>query len=271
MNSASQRLQAYGPLRVRSPKPWEPARSTMFGLHRVRTWPSTKKEVAGSGKEDRARRVLVLGVGLLDGLRQAPFCAVLAHEYGHFVHRDTAGGELALRVNNDMRKFALAMAEKRPSRPVESRLAVPQAVLVPLSTYHARGDTASGNPRRPGWPHVRTGARRLRGRASSGASRSSTSRSMRRFTGPCRPKHLLRDVYGVPVPSESASFSARSTRRYGARARRTIRILVRRKRFRSCARHALDQRRDRKRSCVGPVRGPRAPHSRDDWNGLPRD
>jgi hypothetical protein len=35
---------------------------------------------------------------------------VLAHEYGHLSHRDTAGGDVALRVNRDMMKFAYAMA-----------------------------------------------------------------------------------------------------------------------------------------------------------------
>jgi Zn-dependent protease with chaperone function len=34
---------------------------------------------------------------------------VLAHEYGHFRHRDTAGGDVALRVNSDMIRFANAM------------------------------------------------------------------------------------------------------------------------------------------------------------------
>jgi peptidase M48-like protein len=60
---------------------------------------------------DRGHRVLVLGVGLLDGFRTGPFCAVLGHEYGHFSHRDTAGGDLALRVRQDMMKFAVAMAQ----------------------------------------------------------------------------------------------------------------------------------------------------------------
>lgn len=64
-------------------------------------------------REDRARRVLLLGVGLLDGFRQGSFCAVLAHEYGHFAHRDTAGGELAMRVQNDMMKFAVALVNAR--------------------------------------------------------------------------------------------------------------------------------------------------------------
>lgn len=37
------------------------------------------------------------------------FKAVLAHEYGHFSHRDTAGGEIALRVMNDMTKYFYAL------------------------------------------------------------------------------------------------------------------------------------------------------------------
>jgi Zn-dependent protease with chaperone function len=60
--------------------------------------------------QDRATRILVLGVGVLNGMRQNAFRAVLAHEYGHFSHRDTAGGDVALRVGGDMHKFALAMA-----------------------------------------------------------------------------------------------------------------------------------------------------------------
>src|SRR5262245_60352576 len=60
--------------------------------------------------QDRAKRVLILGVGALNGMRQNAFRAVLAHEYGHFSHRDTAGGDVALRVEQDMTKFAYAMA-----------------------------------------------------------------------------------------------------------------------------------------------------------------
>jgi Zn-dependent protease with chaperone function len=59
---------------------------------------------------DRATRVLILGVGALNGMRQNAFRAVLAHEYGHFSNRDTAGGDVALRVDQDMMKFAYAMA-----------------------------------------------------------------------------------------------------------------------------------------------------------------
>jgi tetratricopeptide (TPR) repeat protein len=60
--------------------------------------------------QDRARRILVLGVGVLNGLNQNAFRALLAHEYSHFSHRDTAGGDVALRVSEDMLKFAYAMA-----------------------------------------------------------------------------------------------------------------------------------------------------------------
>jgi Zn-dependent protease with chaperone function len=59
---------------------------------------------------DRARRALLLGTGVLDGFEQGAFRAVLAHEYGHFAHRDTAGGDVALRVNNGMAAFFVALA-----------------------------------------------------------------------------------------------------------------------------------------------------------------
>ncbi|MEP7336374.1 MAG: M48 family metalloprotease [Acidobacteriota bacterium] len=59
---------------------------------------------------DRAKRILILGVGVLNDMQLNAFRAVLAHEYGHFSHRDTAGGDVALRVDRDMMKFAYAMA-----------------------------------------------------------------------------------------------------------------------------------------------------------------
>jgi Zn-dependent protease with chaperone function len=61
-------------------------------------------------RHDQAHRVLILGVGVINDFSQNAFRAVLAHEYGHFTHRDTAGGDVALRVNADMMKFAHAMA-----------------------------------------------------------------------------------------------------------------------------------------------------------------
>lgn len=59
---------------------------------------------------DEAKRILILGIATLNGMQQNALRAVLAHEYGHFSHRDTAGGEIALRVEQDMAKFAIAMA-----------------------------------------------------------------------------------------------------------------------------------------------------------------
>jgi Zn-dependent protease with chaperone function len=84
-------------------------------LDEIRVTPGTELAVyeRGSFRErsrDQARRILVLGVGVLNGFEQSGFRAVLAHEYGHFSHRDTAGGDVALRVNADMMKFALALA-----------------------------------------------------------------------------------------------------------------------------------------------------------------
>lgn len=61
--------------------------------------------------QDRAKRILILGIGVLNGFGQNEFRSVLAHEYGHFSHRDTAGGDIAFRVNNDMIKSAIAMAQ----------------------------------------------------------------------------------------------------------------------------------------------------------------
>lgn len=53
-----------------------------------------------------SERCLILGAGALEGMRIGPFQAVLAHEYGHFSNRDTAGGGLALSV----RRSTIALA-----------------------------------------------------------------------------------------------------------------------------------------------------------------
>jgi Zn-dependent protease with chaperone function len=58
----------------------------------------------------RTERCLILGVGLLDGMTQGQLKAVLAHEYGHFVNRDTAGGGLALAVRRSVLKMGQALA-----------------------------------------------------------------------------------------------------------------------------------------------------------------
>ncbi|HKB68819.1 MAG TPA: tetratricopeptide repeat protein [Pyrinomonadaceae bacterium] len=80
----------------------------------IRITPGTDLAVyeKGSFRErtnDKAKRILIVGGGVLNDFEQTGFRAVLAHEYGHFSHRDTAGGDLAMRVNADMMKFAHAM------------------------------------------------------------------------------------------------------------------------------------------------------------------
>jgi len=106
---------------VEAPGLWSLTRDVASALgtrpiDEIRVTPGTEMAVYERGgarqrAEDQGRRILILGIGLLDGFRQAPFCAVLAHEYGHFRHRDTAGGDIALRVQQDMMKFAVAMIQ----------------------------------------------------------------------------------------------------------------------------------------------------------------
>jgi hypothetical protein len=88
----------------------------------IRITPGTDLAVYEKGtfrerSQDKAQRILILGIGVLNDFKQNGFHAVLAHEYGHFTHRDTAGGDIAIRVNNDMMKFAHAMiANEQASR-----------------------------------------------------------------------------------------------------------------------------------------------------------
>jgi Zn-dependent protease with chaperone function len=66
----------------------------------------------GSRREkmnDKGKRILILGTAVLNDFKKGDFKAVLAHEYGHFTHRDTAGGEVALRVQNDITKYFIAL------------------------------------------------------------------------------------------------------------------------------------------------------------------
>jgi len=84
----------------------------------IRVTPGTDLAVyeKGSWRErssDQAKRILILGIGVLNDFDLNGFRAVLAHEYGHFSHRDTAGGDVALRVNSDMMRFANAMVASR--------------------------------------------------------------------------------------------------------------------------------------------------------------
>ncbi len=70
-------------------------------------------ERGGMGRQlrGRAERCLILGVGVLEGLRIGSFKAVLAHEYGHFTNKDTAGGGFALAVRRSLVTMARSLAE----------------------------------------------------------------------------------------------------------------------------------------------------------------
>jgi Zn-dependent protease with chaperone function len=70
-------------------------------------------ERGGFGRRLRggSERCLILGVGVLNGLRIGPLKAVLAHEYGHFSNRDTAGGGFALAVRRSLLTMAMGLAE----------------------------------------------------------------------------------------------------------------------------------------------------------------
>jgi Zn-dependent protease with chaperone function len=58
----------------------------------------------------QAERCLILGIGVLDGMTIGQFNAVLAHEYGHFSNRDTAGGGFALSVRRSLITMAVHLA-----------------------------------------------------------------------------------------------------------------------------------------------------------------
>jgi Zn-dependent protease with chaperone function len=62
--------------------------------------------------ERRGERVLILGVGLFDGMKQHELRALLAHEYGHF--RDAAtGGTGVLSVRRSLSALIAGMARSR--------------------------------------------------------------------------------------------------------------------------------------------------------------
>jgi Zn-dependent protease with chaperone function len=65
---------------------------------------------------DQAERCLVLGVGILEGITRQQLSAILAHEYGHFIHQDTAGGHIARQVSDSMFIAANALAMKRMAK-----------------------------------------------------------------------------------------------------------------------------------------------------------
>jgi Zn-dependent protease with chaperone function len=62
-------------------------------------------------------RCLVLGAGVLEGLPLPAFNAILGHEYGHFSHRDTAGGGFALRVRRSLTLLLVGIARAGHATP----------------------------------------------------------------------------------------------------------------------------------------------------------
>ena len=60
---------------------------------------------------ERSERCLVLGLGVLPGMEIGPLKAILAHEYGHFSNRDTAGGRFSLAVRRSLLHMAVSIAQ----------------------------------------------------------------------------------------------------------------------------------------------------------------
>jgi Zn-dependent protease with chaperone function len=69
------------------------------------------KKLRGAGQ-----RCLIVGLGVLPGMTQGEFEAVLAHEYGHFSNRDTAGGNIAWQVQTSLRHMAYRLAMSGQAR-----------------------------------------------------------------------------------------------------------------------------------------------------------
>ena len=59
---------------------------------------------------NRGQRYLILGMGALSGLSQGQLRAILAHEYGHFNNRDTAGGNFVSLVQRSLYSIARNLA-----------------------------------------------------------------------------------------------------------------------------------------------------------------
>jgi len=59
---------------------------------------------------DSAKRCLILGLGVMEGMTRRQLGAILAHEYGHFAHKDTAGGNMAWQVNHAIQQAAWGLA-----------------------------------------------------------------------------------------------------------------------------------------------------------------
>jgi Zn-dependent protease with chaperone function len=61
-------------------------------------------------RRGQGKRSLLLGLGVLSGMTQGQLKSILAHEYGHFTGKDTAGGDLAFRVQRSIQMIAINLA-----------------------------------------------------------------------------------------------------------------------------------------------------------------
>ncbi len=59
----------------------------------------------------RSERCLILGVAVIGGMTQRAFRSVLAHEYGHFSNKDTAGGNVALGARISLLQMGQSLAD----------------------------------------------------------------------------------------------------------------------------------------------------------------
>lgn len=62
------------------------------------------------------QRCLIVGLGALPAMTQGQLRAILAHEYGHFSHRDTAGGNLMRQVHASLHQMAYGLATSGQAR-----------------------------------------------------------------------------------------------------------------------------------------------------------
>lgn len=140
--------------------------------------------------QGRAERCLILGIGVLDGLSMRQFRSILAHEYGHFSNRDTAGGGLALSVRRS---------------------------LVDIATGIARGGAAAWF--NPAWLFLRA-FHAVFMRISQGASRLQEVLADR-WAASC---------YGSPAFEQGLTHVIRSSVRFDHHANRTVREVLEQKR-----------------------------------------
>jgi Zn-dependent protease with chaperone function len=69
----------------------------------------TERGGIGEQVSGHVHRGLILGLGALPGMTQGQLQALLAHEYGHFTNRDTAGGDLAQEVEAAIENMAASL------------------------------------------------------------------------------------------------------------------------------------------------------------------